>query len=259
MEFKEWFLKNEVAKARPRNIDISNLAIGRIGPMGTFGQDTGQSIPAWATASALGSMGKSLRKSLGSLGSEPAHQLLPLAMLKDIYRDGMELPLQIPIIDNGTDMVFNIARSSDKLVVASIMSNINGDPLQDPRVRKFGETNPEMRGKFQLVNPNDENQSKVDIAKRFTEGLIKVILLYKMNNTKTATGQPLSNLYDVQNPQVSAKYFSRNSHLAVMLSYKRLANVPDETDNDYTAKEPQQQPSQQQPSQQQNTQAKKGE
>ena len=58
MEFKEW-LKNEVAKARPKNIDISNLAIGRIGPMGTFGQETGQSVPSWATASTLGSMGKS--------------------------------------------------------------------------------------------------------------------------------------------------------------------------------------------------------
>lgn len=235
MEFKEW-LKNEVAKARPKNIDISNLAIGRIGPMGTFGQETGQSIPAWATASTLGSMGKSLRQKLGSLGSDPAHQLLPLASLKDVYRDGMELPLQIPVL-NGKE-IFTIARSSDKLVFSSILSNLKSptgstNPAENTNVRKFGEINPEMPGKFELVNQTDQDQGKVEKAKKFTEGLIKVMMLYKMMSMKTKMGKSLADIYDINNPQVSSRYY-KNNHLGIMLSYKRLEYSPEGEENDYT-------------------------
>ena len=238
MEFKKW-LQNEVAKARPKNIDIGNLAIGRIGPMGTFGQDTRQSIPAWAAASAFGAMGKSLRQELGSLGLDPAHNLLPLSSLKDTHKEGMELPLQIPTIYGQKNPMFNVARSSDKLVLSAIVANIKVNPLESPLVRKPKETKPEMQGKFELVSYKDEDQGKVELAKKFTEGLIKIILLYKLTyDLYTVTKVPLARIYDVQNPQVASKYYTPDNQLGLVLSYKRLQNVPDDVDNDYTAQEP---------------------
>lgn len=236
MNFKKWLIKNEVAKARPKNIDISNLAIGRIGPMGTYGQEDVPSIPAWATASAMGAVGQSVRQELGSLGSDAAARLLPLASLKDVHREGMELPLQIPVLDG--NQIFNVARSSDKLVIASILANIKGDPLENNNVRKQNETNPNMPGKFELVSQSDQDQGKVDIAKKFTEGLIKVSVLYKMMNTKTVTGVPLANIYDVRNPQVVSRYFSRKDHLALILSFNKLTHAAGGEENDYTATEP---------------------
>jgi hypothetical protein len=235
MNFKEWLIKNEVAKARPKNIDISNLAIGRIGPMGTYGQDDIPSIPAWATASGLGAIGQSMRQEIGSLGSDAAARLLPLASLKDIHREGMELPLQIPVID-GKEM-FSVARSSEKLVMSKILASIRGNPLENNNIRKTNETNPNMPGKFELVNQSDKDQGKVQSAKIFTEGLIKVIILYKMTNTKTVTGSPLSTVYDVQNPQVASRYY-RNNHLGLVLNYTKLKNVSGDQENDYTEMEP---------------------
>jgi|688.fasta_scaffold254350_4 hypothetical protein len=235
MNFKEW-LKTEVVKARPKNIDISNLAIGRIGPAGTFGQDDPQSTASWAAASTLGALGQGIRMGLGSLGQDAHHRLIPLSMLKDVYRDGMELPLQIPSLD-GQQYEFNIARSSDKLVISSILQNIKGNPIENPKVRKPKETNPEMPNKFQLVDPDDKDQGKVEIAKKFTEGLIKVIIMYKLMQQKTVTGTPLYKIYDVQNPKVVSKFYN-NKHLAMVLAYNKLQNVSDDMGNDYTETDP---------------------
>lgn len=237
MNFKSWLIKNEVAKARPKSIDVSNLAIGRIGPMGTYGQEDIPSIPAWATASALGAMGKSMRQELGSLGTEPAARLLPLASLTDVYRKGMELPLQIPFV-NGKEE-FNIARSSDKLVISTIFAKIkNGNPLIDGRVRKPREINTNMPGKFELVANDDKDQNKVDLAKKFTEGLIKVMLMYEMIESRTTTGISLNKIYDIENPQVVSKYFSNKYSLAIILSYNKLQNAMTDAENDYTATDP---------------------
>jgi hypothetical protein len=230
MEFKNWLQKIEEAKFRPKNIDIGNLAIGRIGPMGTFGQTDSPSLASRAASGLLSGIGKSLRQELGSLGADAPYNLLPPVEWKETFIDGISLPLQLPYIGGKEVPGIKVSKSasygSDRTTLINVMNFFQGNnPLQDPRVRKTNELSKDDN-KFDLANL--ENELNVFVAKKFTLSLAKLVMMHK-NYDKTR-------YYDFENPKVTQ--YIKNNQLVCVFTYQKIKNLPSDVDqNDYTGTE----------------------
>jgi len=232
MKFKNWLQKIEESKFRPKNIDVGNLAIGRIGPMGTFGQTDSPSIGSRAVSGLLGGIGKSLRQELGSLGAEAPYNLLPPVEWKENFIDGISLPLQLPYINGKEVPGIKVSRSAsygaDRTTLVNVMTFFQGkNPFEDPRVRKPNEL-AEDNNKFDLVNLQEKNELSIFIAKKFTLALAKLIMMHK-NFDKTK-------FYDFENPKVTQ--YIKNNQLVCVFTYQKLKNLPKDVEQeDYTGTE----------------------
>lgn len=230
MEFKNWLAKIEEAKFRPKDIDIGNLAIGRIGPMGTFGQTDSPSLASRAASGLLSGIGKSLRQELGSLGAEAPYNLLPPIQWKETFIDGISLPLQLPSMGNKEVPGIKVSKSasygSDRTTLINAMNFFQGkNPLQDPRVRKTNELSQDD-SKFDLANL--ENELSVFVAKKFTLALAKLAMMHK-NYEKTK-------YYDFENPKVTQ--YIKGNQLVCVFTYQKIKNLPRDMDQeDYTGAE----------------------
>lgn len=218
MKFKKWLKLREAASGRSRraSTDLTNLAIGKIGPYGTFGAPQSPSITQQALGHLVGGVGSRMNKLLGPVEAFPHLVNLKLNIRKDAIYVDYQLPLQLPYLETPqgelvpfiqsknftNDQVRNIRYVRSKL--------LNQDPRQDPRIRKnkadgSGDFDPDPN---KLLVYNEKNDEKVEalktgstakqIAEYFTMALAAVIVSNDLISQFRQTGE--NKQYDIDNP-----------------------------------------------------------
>ncbi len=215
--FNEWLksrqeqqLNEAAARLRTRYqapSELSNVGIGRIGPLGTFGQDTSPGDVERAIGGVMGALGQAIQKDLvkptavSRLEVPLIYKRLTEGVPLEIY---MKLPLQVPVVGN------NPHKESDYIVPVSTASSGYGtnkkhlrsgnkiDILNDKRIRKEGETE-ESDTKFAHVTREmeRENSGTYDRAMAFTTALI--IEVIKMQHTN------LEKYFDFEKPKIVSR------------------------------------------------------
>lgn len=213
MKFKDWLNLSEAAvRSKAKDIDISNLSIGRFGPQGTIGQANTPGLAHNALSGFVSGIGQGIGRHLGPV--DPLMRLEPLDIFKkDLLYRGHVLPLQLP---KPSDLParFKI-ESSEQTLFRHVIRDWN---LIKNKVRESNEITPNMPGKFDLLNPNADLNEK-SRAEAFTIAVIKVILL--------ADNIQYSNAYDLENPKLVKKSIN-NGMITVVFAYSREPGSDDE-------------------------------
>ena len=214
--FNEWLKSrqeqqlNEAGPARLRTryqapSELSNVGIGRIGPLGTFGQDSSPGDVERAIGGVMGALGQAIQKDLvkptavSRLEVPLIYKRLTEGVPLEIY---MKLPLQVPVVGNDPnkdDYAMTISTSSSGYGTnkKNIRDKIK-DVLNDKRIRKEGETK-ESDTKFAHVTREmeQENAATYDRAVAFTTALI--IEVIKMQHTN------LEKYFDFEKPKIVSR------------------------------------------------------
>jgi len=233
-KFNEWLENkqqqlNEAGPARLRTryqapSELSNVGIGRIGPLGTFGQERGQGDVERAIGGVMGALGQAIQKDLvkptaiSRLEVPLIYKRLTEGVPLEIY---MKLPLQVPVVGDDPNaepiMVTSVSSTGLNTNLKNIRKEI-GNPLNDKRIRKEGETSP-SRNKFSYVSPEmaRENPSIYYQALAFTKALIIEVITLQHKN--------LEEYFDFNNPKIVKQSISENE-LDIGIRLKPLKPLP---------------------------------
>ena len=213
MKFKDWLNLSEGAvRSKAKDIDISNLSIGRFGPQGTIGQADTPGLAHNALSGFVSGIGQGIGRHLGPV--EPLMRLEPLDVFKkDVLYRGHMLPLQLPSTSE-LPARFKI-ESSDQTLFKHVVRDWN---LIKNKIRESNEVEPNMPGKFNLLR-SDADVNEKSRAEAFTIAVIKVILL--------ADNIQYSSMYDLENPKLAKKSIG-NGMITVVFAYSREPGSDDE-------------------------------
>lgn len=213
--FNEWLKSrqeqqlNEAGPARLRTryqspSELSNVGIGRIGPLGTFGQETSPGDVERAIGGVMGALGQAIQKDLvkptavSRLEVPLIYKRLTEGVPLEIY---MKLPLQVPVVGNDPnrdDYIMPVSTASSGYGTNKKNMRDKIDVLSDKRIRKEGETK-ESDTKFAHVTREMErdNAATYDKAVAFTTALI--IEVIKMQHTN------LEEYFDFEKPKIVSR------------------------------------------------------
>jgi len=212
--FNEWLksrqeqqLNEAAARLRTRYqapSELSNVGIGRIGPLGTFGQETSPGDVERAIGGVMGALGQAIQKDLvkptavSRLEVPLIYKRLTEGVPLEIY---MKLPLQVPVVGNDPnrdDYIMPVSTASSGYGTNKKNMRDKIDVLSDKRIRKEGETK-ESDTKFAHVTREMErdNAATYDKAVAFTTALI--IEVIKMQHTNLET------YFDFEKPKIVSR------------------------------------------------------
>lgn len=206
MKFKEWLKITEAkgGRMRAKSTDISNLAIGKIGPYGTFGSKDAPGLAQTAVGHLVGGFSSSLKDELGPIDTFP--HILPLDLKGSEWGliTNWTMPLQAPSINNQLLPNAKLPESHNQITNIKYVRSFVPDPMNDLRVRKdFSQKS----GAFDLYTEELESQSQRQITKflseNFTIALAAITVSNEIKKQKDATS--VGNRYDIENPTVSKK------------------------------------------------------
>jgi hypothetical protein len=217
MKFKEWLNILEASSGRKRSgsADVSNIAIGKIGPYGTFGGKDAPGLAQTAVGHVVGGLSSSLKDELGPIETFP--HILPLDIgfneTKDGYMADARIPLQVPSINGQLWMNTRLADRTRQKANIEKIRKIMPDPENDQRVRKdfsqvsggFDLYTENLEGKIKIASSSYEDfsgnsSSVLFLAERFSTALAAIMVSNVMMKEKNY--MYLKNKYDVEFPIV---------------------------------------------------------
>lgn len=235
IKFNEWLENrqqqqlNEAGPARLRTryqapSELSNVGIGRIGPLGTFGQETGQGNVERGIGGVLGALGQAIQKDLVK-PTAVSRQEAPLILKRlaegvplEIY---MKLPLQLPKLPDNTEYM-KVSPTSGQAGVNTNIKNIRdniGNVLSDKRIRRENDIKDDGK-KFVHISREmiESDPSAYQYAVAFTTALIIEVIIKQHTN--------LEEYFDFKKPKIVSQQVDSDGQIDVGIQLKPTKALP---------------------------------